>query len=94
MLTPSSAPCKPTYAHVRSYRALLAMAFAAQAHNAATASIYPNHIGPGANVLHYPVAQNTSINIAVFLHDADKWPKASWTARDALRSDVEVALKN
>ena len=94
VLTPSSPACKPTYAHVRSYRTLLPMASAAQALSPATASIYHNHIGPGANVLHYPVAQNTLINIAIFLDDAADWPEASWTARDSPRSDIELALKD
>lgn len=70
------------------------MAAVTEALSAATASIYHNHIGPGANILHYPVAQNTMVNIAIFLHDADEWPDASWATRDAPRSDLEAALKD
>lgn len=88
-----SSPARPTYAHVRSYRQLLPMAEAADALGQTTASIYHNHIGPGANILHYPVAQNKMVNIAVFMHDPNDWAELSWTDREGPRSDIEAAIE-
>lgn len=98
VLGPSSSPspsCAPTYSQIRAYRALLPMTAAAQALGAATASVYHNHIGPGANIITYPVACGTLINVAVFLHDVEATATANdvaWTARDAPRSDIDMAL--
>ncbi|KXS94991.1 hypothetical protein AC578_1517 [Pseudocercospora eumusae] len=95
IVAPGSAPCHPTYTHVCSYRALLPMTSAIEALGPATATVYHNHIGPGANVIHYPVASNTLVNVAIFLHDANEWPDvSSWTTRDASRSDLDVALQH
>lgn len=71
------------------------MAAAVDALGATTASIYYNHIGPGANLLHYPVAQNTLVNVAVFYHDPQDWPEdVSWTMRQSPRSEIEDAFNN
>lgn len=94
VLTPTSPPSEPTYSHVRSYRALLPMSAAAEALGTATAAIYHNHIGPAANLIHYPVAQNMFVNVALFIHDPDDWPEASWTTRDSSRSEIEAALQD
>ncbi|KXT16692.1 hypothetical protein AC579_5255 [Pseudocercospora musae] len=95
ILAPGSPPCHPTYTHVCSYRALLPMTSAIEALGAATATVYHNHIGPGANVIHYPVASNTLVNVAIFLHDANEWTDvSSWTTRNAPRSDIDVALQH
>lgn len=85
---------KPTYAHVQSCRALLPIAEAIDALGQETASNYRNHIGPGANVLHYPVAGGSMVNIAVFLHDEQDWTDVSWTTRDCPRSVLEDAVKD
>lgn len=97
MLNPFSPPKEgvPTYTNVRSARVLVPMAAAADALGATTASIYYNHIGPGANLLHYPVAQNTLVNVALFYHDPQPWSEeGSWTARQSPRSDIEAAFKD
>lgn len=86
---------QPTYTNVRSARVLVPMAAAIDALGKSTASIYYNHIGPGANLLHYPVAQNTLVNVALFYHDANEWPEdVSWTVRQSPRSEIETAFQD
>lgn len=59
-----------------------------------TASMYHNHIGPNANVIHYPVAQNAFVNVAIFVQDSCDWDqKDTWTSLDAPRADLEAALR-
>lgn len=70
------------------------MAEAIDALGKETAAIYHNHIGPGANILHYPVAGGAMVNIAVFIHDAEDWTDVSWTTRDRPRSVLEDAVKD
>ena len=86
---------QPTYSHCRSARVLVPMSAAVDALGETTASIYYNHIGPGANLLHYPVAQNTLVNIALFYHDPNEWPEnVSWTARQTPRTEIDNAFKD
>ena len=52
-----------------------------------------NHVGPGANLLHYPVANNTMINAVAFIRDANEWPDDTKTVAEGTKSDVRVAFE-
>ena len=70
------------------------MSAAARALGVTTAAIYNNHIGPGANLLHYPVAQNQLVNVAIFLQDPDDWTEATWTTRNDPRTKLAAAFED
>ena len=50
------------------------------------------HVGPGAHVLHYPIANNTVINFILFVHDPNPWPDTANMVAPASRADVEADL--
>lgn len=52
-----------------------------------------NHIGPNANLLHYPVANNAMINAVAFVRDPNKWADDSQTVAQGTRDDVKAAFE-
>lgn len=51
-----------------------------------------NHVGPNANLLHYPVANNTMINAVAFVRDPNEWPDDKQTVAQGTRDDVKAAF--
>lgn len=47
------------------------------------------HVGPGAHLIHYPVANNTMVNVAAFVHDEGDWPGNGSMVAPASREDVQ-----
>lgn len=58
------------------------------------ARIFHNHIGPRANLLHYPVAESTMVNVTAFVHDPDDWPAGKPTTLMGSRDDVRAAFRD
>lgn len=56
------------------------------------ASVFHNHIGPGANVLHYPVANGTLCNVSAFVHDANEWPADKSPTSIGFRKHIQEKL--
>lgn len=52
------------------------------------------HIGPNAHVLHFPVVNQTLMNVVAFVSDPEAWPDNSKLDVLANRTDLEVAFKN
>lgn len=67
----------PSYTHVAAYRAVIPMETAIKVLGERKAKTFNHHVGPGANVLHYPVSSQTLVNITVFVSDPDEWPDHS-----------------
>jgi salicylate hydroxylase len=57
------------------------------------ANNFHHHVGPGAHLTHYPVANHTMLNVVVFLSDPNEWADPSVMVEQGPRSDVEQALQ-
>ncbi|RWA05443.1 hypothetical protein EKO27_g9660 [Xylaria grammica] len=84
---------RPSYSHCVAYRTLIPMAQAIEALGEYKATNQHNHVGPNANLLHYPVANNTMINAVAFIRDANEWPDDLQTVAVGTRSDVQAAFE-
>ncbi|KAJ2988140.1 hypothetical protein NUW58_g4131 [Xylaria curta] len=84
---------RPSYSHCVAYRTLIPMPQAIEALGEYKATNQHNHVGPNANLLHYPVANNTMMNAVAFVRDPNKWPDDSQTVAEGTRDDVKAAFK-
>ncbi|KAI1115683.1 hypothetical protein F5Y14DRAFT_112102 [Nemania sp. NC0429] len=84
---------RPSYSHCVAYRTLIPMAEAIEALGEYKAMNQHNHIGPNANLLHYPVANNAMINAVAFVRDPNKWADDSQTVAQGTRDDVKAAFE-
>ncbi|KAI0535242.1 hypothetical protein GGR58DRAFT_504452 [Xylaria digitata] len=84
---------RPSYSHCVAYRTLIPIAQAIEALGEYKATNQHNHVGPNANLLHYPVANNTTINAVAFVRDPNKWPDDSQTVAVGTRDDVKAAFE-
>lgn len=57
------------------------------------ANNFHHHVGPGAHLTHYPVANRTMLNVVVFLSDPNEWPDPAVMVNSGSRSEVETALQ-
>ncbi|KAH9881747.1 hypothetical protein IAQ61_000475 [Plenodomus lingam] len=57
------------------------------------ANNFHHHVGPGAHLTHYPVANHTALNVVVFLSDPSPWPDARTMVAKGTRLEVEKALQ-
>ncbi|KAK1590248.1 salicylate 1-monooxygenase sala [Colletotrichum navitas] len=64
----------PTYTHVAAYRAVIPMDTAIRLLGERKAKTFNNHVGPGANILHYAISNQTLVNITAFVSDEGEWP--------------------
>ena len=53
------------------------------------AQYFNMHVGPGANVLTYPVANGAMINAVAFISDAEDWTDQKNMVKPAVRADME-----
>jgi salicylate hydroxylase len=59
------------------------------------AKTFNNHVGPGANLLHYAVSNQTLVNITAFVADLNEWPdNQKLTADGGSRKDLEKVFAN
>lgn len=59
------------------------------------AKTFNNHVGPGANLLHYAVSNQTLVNITAFVKDPEDWPNhQKLTADDGSREDLVRIFAN
>ena len=80
------------YSHKVAYRALVPMEEAVAAIGEYKAKNQHMHVGPGAHVIHFPVAGQTLLNVAAFVADPDEWTGDSMVA-PGYRHDVEAAFE-
>ncbi|OAA43654.1 Aromatic-ring hydroxylase-like protein [Metarhizium rileyi] len=91
---PDSTAGKPTYTHVNSYPTVIPMEKAMAALGEQKARAFHNHLGPDANILHYPVAHGTMCNVTVFVRNDEEWPEGKPTALIGQRADIEHRFKD
>ncbi|KND88240.1 Salicylate hydroxylase [Tolypocladium ophioglossoides CBS 100239] len=92
LLGEDHAASHPRYTHCVAYRTLIPMAKAIEALGPYKAMNQHNHVGPNANLLHYPVANNTMINAVAFVRDPNEWPDDKQTVAQGTRDDVKAAF--
>jgi salicylate hydroxylase len=82
----------PNYSHKAAYRSLIPMDKAVEALGEYKAKKKHMHIGPKAHVLHFPVVNQTMMNVVAFVSDPEKWPDDNKLDVLANRADLEAAF--
>lgn len=80
------------YTHKVAYRGLVPLARAVEVLGEWKANNFHHHVGPGAHLTHYPVANHTVLNVVVFLSSPAPWPDPSSMVAEGTREEVEAAL--
>jgi salicylate hydroxylase len=88
---PATFPC---YTHKVAYRALIPMEQAIEALGEYKARNQHNHVGPGAHLIHYPVANGALINATAFISDPKDWPSDNLLVAAGSRNDLVEAFQN
>ena len=85
----------PRYSGEYAFRGLVTMADATKAIGTAKAKYFTMHLGPGAHLLHYPVANDTMVNVVCFVTDTEDedWTDSKNLVKPATRADLERALQ-
>ena len=83
----------PHYAHKIAYRGLIPMPAAISALGEHKARNQNMHLGPGAHILHFPVAGHTLMNVVAFATDPNDWPDDEKLTAPAKREDVEKVFE-
>ena len=83
----------PHYAHKIAYRGLIPMPAAISALGEYKARHQHMHLGPGAHILHFPVADQTLMNVVAFATDPNDWPDDEKMTAPAKREDVEKVFE-
>lgn len=91
---PGSIAGTPTYTHVNSYPTVIPMDKAVSILGEAKAKAFHNHLGPNANLLHYPVANGTMCNVTVFIRNPEEWPEDKPTSLMGNKADILDHYKN
>lgn len=79
----------PQYTHKVAYRGLVPMDKAVDILGKWKANNFHHHVGPGAHLTHYPVANHTALNVVVFLSDPEPWPQNVGMVTEGSRKDIE-----
>lgn len=84
----------PHYSHKFAFRGLTSMEQAVAAMGDYAAKNQFMHVGPGAHLIHYPVANNTMVNVAAFVHDEGDWPADGSMVAPASREEVQSMFRD
>lgn len=60
----------------------------------AKAKAFHNHLGPNANLLHYPVANGTMCNVTTFIRNPSPWPEDQPTSLMGSKKDIQAHYKD
>jgi len=83
-----------TFSHKVVYRALIPIANGVRALGEDKANNQCAHMGPDANIVSFPVARWTLLNVFIFLHAPEPWPDAAKMVMQSSRIEIEHALKD
>ncbi|KND93711.1 Salicylate hydroxylase [Tolypocladium ophioglossoides CBS 100239] len=83
----------PQYTHKVAYRGLVPMDRAVAVLGEWKAHNFHHHVGPGAHLTHYPVANGAALNVTVFLSDPGRWPDHTAMVAAGSRDEVVAALR-
>jgi salicylate hydroxylase len=93
VLGPDDPSSYPQYTYKVAYRGLVPMDRAVEVLGEWKAHNFHHHVGPGAHITHYAVANKTALNVTVFLSDPDPWPDNSVMVSTGTRDEVAKALR-
>ncbi|KAH8889983.1 FAD binding domain-containing protein [Thozetella sp. PMI_491] len=82
------------YSHKFAFRGLVPMDQAITALGDFKAKNEHMHLGPGAHLIHYPVANHTMVNVAAFVDDPGDWPDDGQMVVPATREDVQEVFRD
>ncbi|KAF5963414.1 salicylate 1-monooxygenase [Fusarium bulbicola] len=82
------------YTHKVAYRGLVPMTAAIEVLGPWKANNFHHHIGPGAHITHYPVANHQALNVVIFLSNPGHWAGDSSLVSEGTRDEVEAALQD
>ncbi|KAK7992243.1 FAD/NAD(P)-binding domain-containing protein [Apiospora saccharicola] len=83
----------PYFSHKVAYRALVPMERAEKALGRHIARRQHMHVGPGAHMLHFPLANQTMLNIVAFADEPADWPHGSQNmVTSGTRQEVEATF--
>lgn len=86
-------PCSyPQYTHKVAYRALVPKEKVLEIMGEYKTMRQHMHIGPGANLIHYPVNQ-TQVTATIFVSDPNDWPRDQPMSTKGSRKQVEAAVE-
>ncbi|KID96265.1 Aromatic-ring hydroxylase-like protein, partial [Metarhizium majus ARSEF 297] len=85
--------CRAGFSHTVAYRTMVPMKVGIAALGQKVTRNACNHLGPGADLLVYPVMSGTLLNMAVFAHDASEFPDPDKMTVPAARSEIEQLFK-
>jgi len=88
---PATFPC---YTHKVAHCALIPMEQAIEALGEYKARNQHNHVGPGAHLIHYPVANGALVNATAFISDPKDWPSDNLLVAAGSRNDLVEAFQN
>ncbi|KAL4955092.1 hypothetical protein BDW69DRAFT_182919 [Aspergillus filifer] len=84
----------PTYTHKIAYRGLIPMPLAKSALGHYLATNQHMYGGPGAHVLHFPVAQQKLVNVVAFVDDPEDWPFSKSMTQPASVEELQSKFAN
>ena len=82
----------PHYTHKFAYRGMVPMDKALQVLGQHKGTNQYMHIGPGAHLIHYPIANNTVVNVTAFVTDLNEWADSTRLVEPAFKRDVEAVF--
>ncbi|KAF7596505.1 hypothetical protein BBP40_001377 [Aspergillus hancockii] len=80
------------YTHKVAYRGLVPLDRAIAVLGEWKTNNFHHHVGPGAHLTHYPVANHKALNVVVFLSDPEPWSDPCNMVAEGTRDEVEAAL--
>lgn len=84
----------PHYSHKFAFRGLISMGHAISALGEEKARTLNMHVGPNAHLIHYPVANETMVNVAAFVSDPNDWPDKTSLVGPATREEAMQYFSN
>ncbi|THC94145.1 hypothetical protein EYZ11_006394 [Aspergillus tanneri] len=78
----------PHYSHKFAFRGLVSMGNALSALGEFRARTLNMHVGPNAHLIHYPVANETMVNVAAFVSDPHEWSDKTSLVGPATRKEA------
>ncbi|KID84063.1 Aromatic-ring hydroxylase-like protein [Metarhizium guizhouense ARSEF 977] len=85
--------CRAGFSHTVAYRTMVPMDVGIAALGQKVTRNACNHLGPGADLLVYPVMSGTLLNMAVFAHDPSEFPDPDKMTVPATRSEIEQLFR-
>ncbi|KAJ5675035.1 uncharacterized protein N7477_004969 [Penicillium maclennaniae] len=93
LLGPDHPASRAGFSHTVTYRTMVPIDVGIAALGKKVAKSACNHLGPGADLLVYPVMSGTLLNIAVFAYEPSEFPDPDKMTVSAERSEIEQLFK-